>query len=195
MKMVHITVDERQVFLPEFTAANVDVRIFPIALSKIARFNGMTRFFYSVAQHSCLVHDMAVVDYGEGSEVAKAALMHDAAEAYLGDVTTPLKRLLPEYWNIERTVTQAIRESLGLSDDPAVWSKVHSYDKMACNLEAKHLLFHPYDWIQEIPETYQQSHMAMYLRCQTQVRPESAESFLRTAMAHYGWNAQPILLP
>lgn len=59
------------------------------ALSMRCRFSGHTREFYSVAQHSVMC---AKVLLGKASDTAvKQALLHDAAEAYLQDMATPLK--------------------------------------------------------------------------------------------------------
>src|SRR4051812_3444740 len=67
------------------------------ALSNICRFAGHTARFYSVAEHSVL----ASRHIGD-ARFALAALMHDASEAYLGDVSRPLKRMLgPRYSNME----------------------------------------------------------------------------------------------
>jgi len=59
-------------------------------LGKICRFNGATKVFYSVAQHSLLVSDLVPACYRyEG-------LMHDAGEAYYGDITSPFKAMLQQ---------------------------------------------------------------------------------------------------
>ncbi|WP_421999380.1 hypothetical protein [Reyranella sp.] len=49
-------------------------------------------------------------------EFAMEALFHDAAEAFLGDITRPLKQLLPEYKVIERDVGAAIFHRLGIDE-------------------------------------------------------------------------------
>ena len=83
------------------------------ALSLLCRFTGHTRKHYSVAQHSHLVAVIAS-RAGDYPGIMRQALMHDATEAYIGDLPTPLKRLLPEYREIERKVWLAIAERFAL---------------------------------------------------------------------------------
>lgn len=78
------------------------------ALSNLCRFTGHTARFYSVAEHC--VHASRIVPPAD----AFAALMHDAAEAFLGDVSRPLKSLLPDYMALERHVEAVVLARFGL---------------------------------------------------------------------------------
>jgi hypothetical protein len=59
-------------------------------LANTCRYGGQVKRFYSVAEHSVLVHDL-LQERGAGPDTLCAALLHDAAEAFLGDVVSPLK--------------------------------------------------------------------------------------------------------
>jgi hypothetical protein len=84
------TVGGRRVQPLEAAPGDIDLEDVAHALSNLCRFGGHTRVFFSVAQHSCLVAD-AVAAAGGSPEETLWALLHDAAEAYLGDLAHPLK--------------------------------------------------------------------------------------------------------
>lgn len=77
------------------------------ALAKICRFGGQINCFYSVAEHLLHCADQAQAD-GLPLESQRAVMLHDAAEAFVGDMVKPLKMLLPEYSEIESRVEAAI---------------------------------------------------------------------------------------
>lgn len=79
-------------------------------LGNTCRFAGQCSAFYSVAEHSW--HASFLVP----ANLAFAALMHDAQEALVGDVTRPLKSLLPDYKVIENRIAGVIADRFALAD-------------------------------------------------------------------------------
>ena len=71
-------------------------------LAKLERYNGAGQWPYSVGQHSLHVAEALPRAY------KLQGLLHDATEAYLGDVVSPLKVMLPKYRKIEQNVMRAI---------------------------------------------------------------------------------------
>lgn len=100
-------------------------------LAHVCRYAGQCRGFYSVAEHSILVSEVAT-----GCELQ--ALMHDAAEAFLGDVTRPLKQLLPEYREIETNVQAAILARFGI--ESSACSTVKSADLRVLAAEQQQIM-------------------------------------------------------
>jgi hypothetical protein len=91
-------------------------------LSNVCRFAGQCDRFYSVAEHSVLVSRI-VERAGCSWRVVFAALMHDVSEALLGDMTSPLKSLLPEYKVIESEVQTYLIDRLAplaITDHPFI---------------------------------------------------------------------------
>lgn len=119
----------------------IDFGVVAEHLAKIARFNGATSAPYSVAQHSVVVADALP------PEIRIYGLLHDAHEAYTGDLPTP---------------TQAALRALGMGDqlallqsniDAAIWraalvpppsrhilDQVAKADAIACKTEARDLI-------------------------------------------------------
>jgi hypothetical protein len=91
----------------------IDIRDIAHNLSFENRFMGQTAEPYSVAQH-CVLGSYAFDEMGL-PDLAFRFLLHDAAEAYLKDIPTPLKHLLSEpYRNIEDRFNEAIHQRFGI---------------------------------------------------------------------------------
>lgn len=112
---------------------DIDVNDIIHALSNLCRFVGHCTSFYSVGQHSVLVSLMCA------PEDAFWGLLHDASEAYLVDVPSPLKRC-PEfefYRKAEAKMMATICDVFGLSrDEPP---SVKLADKRMLATEARDL--------------------------------------------------------
>ncbi len=87
------------------------IHLFDIAhaLSNLCRFNGHVKRFYSVGEHSLYVSTLL-----DSRELQRWGLMHDAAEAYLGDIVRPIKHKMPEFRAIEDRLLQRIAKRFGL---------------------------------------------------------------------------------
>lgn len=104
------------------------------SLSKICRFNGQVHKFYSVAQHCCFCTYLARKN-GMDKEFQLATLLHDAAEAYCGDVIKPLKNILGQvYKDIETKLEQSIEEKFCVSILNR-YNEIKIYDIMAYKKE------------------------------------------------------------
>jgi 5'-deoxynucleotidase YfbR-like HD superfamily hydrolase len=113
----------------------VDVGDIAHSLSHQCRYNGHCREFYSVAQHSVLVSRL-LERSNHPARIVMLGLLHDAAEAYLGDITRPVKLILdaiaPSAWRDVEDQTQRIIES-ALIDGHAATSAEHAIIKRADN--------------------------------------------------------------
>jgi 5'-deoxynucleotidase YfbR-like HD superfamily hydrolase len=119
----------------------LEPRIDRVAIEDIAhglayqcRFNGQTCDFYSVAQHSLVVASLVP------AQLRLAALLHDAAEAYLGDMVKPLKVLLPEFAAIEEKVSAIIAATFQI--DFSDYAPIKRADLIALATEKRDLMPH-----------------------------------------------------
>lgn len=115
-------------------------------LSNTCRFGGQCSHFYSVAQHCCLMAEL-VPRYARFW-----ALMHDAAEAYIGDMPTPIKEGLPEFKQMEDKILDLIIEEFNIPITTHTHSLVKKADRWLCAMEARKLMDRP-DWAEEVLAT------------------------------------------
>jgi hypothetical protein len=103
---IHTTHGNR--FFP-FDPKEEEIRITEIAhsLGNICRFVGHCKHFYSVAEHS--IHVSKLVP----KHLACPALLHDAAEAYMGDLSRPIKQYIPVFSDIEEKIMKAVYSKFG----------------------------------------------------------------------------------
>ena len=144
----------------------IDWRDIAHALALQSRFAGHTSQFYSVAQHSVSVS--LACDH----EDAAHGLLHDAAEAYLTDIPTPIKQLFPGYHAAEARLLGVIFEAFGLSPDRLTTASVIEADQQALQSERWHLMPEAPWWPKEqVPPLPWGSQMPL--------APEAAESLFQ----------------
>lgn len=107
-------------------------------LSNLCRFTGHTVAFYSVAEHSVWCSRMAQ------GRCALAALLHDAPEAFIGDLNKPLKTLLPDYARIEARVEAAVFARFGLPRE--LPGEVKVIDRQMLRAEQEQAMGNRDDW-------------------------------------------------
>jgi len=93
----------------------IDITDIAHALSLMCRANGHIRHFYSVAQH-CLNCSKEAEARGLSKELRLACLLHDASEAYISDITRPVKRSLLQYREFEEVLQNLIYRKFGLGE-------------------------------------------------------------------------------
>ncbi len=96
---------------------DVDIIDIAHALSMLCRYNGHVTWFYSVAEHC--VH----LSHAVPPEYALWALLHDATEAYVGDMIRPLKRSMPDYVLVEDHLMRVIADRFGLSQGSRYYNR------------------------------------------------------------------------
>ena len=129
-----------------------DIHILDIAhaLSQICRFGGHTSSFYSVAEHSINVATL-LEQQGADKITVLAGLLHDATEAYMGDMPRPIKQSLPygdegyrnKYLMLSEFITFT-RFQLNNVD----WEHITSTDRNMCVSEAKQLGLWNDKWVE-----------------------------------------------
>lgn len=147
----------RELDLEGIEADDVDLVDIAAALSRLCRFGGHVSAFHSVAAHSVQVSALVEaslehLDPARRRQGAALGLLHDASEAYLGDITRPLKRLpiMAGYRDLEAALTLQIWGRFGLAaaaQDDVLRVAVQVADDRVCRVEQRDLqglpLAHP----------------------------------------------------
>ncbi|MHB8602209.1 MAG: phosphohydrolase [Nitrosotalea sp.] len=115
----------------------IDIEDISHSLSLQCRFAGHTKKFYSVAEHSYRVGTWLWQRFGDAS-TALQGILHDASEAYLIDIPSPVKAHLNNYGEIEGRLMRRINEKFGV---PYPYNdKVKLADMVMLKNEALHLM-------------------------------------------------------
>lgn len=120
------------------------------ALANQCRFNGHCKDFYSVAEHSVYVATFVNQTH---PELFLDALLHDGEEAYLGDIVTPLKPLLPELKPIAKRISGVIGDRFGCHnmDHPVI--KQADRQLLVDEKNQLHKFPNNYEWLIELSFT------------------------------------------
>jgi uncharacterized protein len=110
------------------------------SLSLICRYNGHCDRFYSVAEHSLYCMQAA----GDNTKLALACLLHDASEAFIGDMTRPLKYNIPAFIEIEDSIQYVIWKKFNLNNLDFV--KIKEIDNRVCSTEKEFILKNSEPW-------------------------------------------------
>ena len=117
------------------------------SLACTVRFRGHTIEPYYVAQHGVLVAREMSLDLCE-PEAVLAGLLHDAHEAYVGDVPSPLKWACQAFKVVEDRVQEALRLALTPNIPADVYHYVvKPYDIALLHREASNLLVPCPSWV------------------------------------------------
>lgn len=103
------TVTGKYIDLLDITPDDIDIEDIAYGLAHTARFAGQTRTFFSVAEHSIAVSMEVPIAH------KIEALLHDASEAYIGDMPTPIKNRMPDYKYVESCIMEAVAKKFGIS--------------------------------------------------------------------------------
>lgn len=136
---------------PDYDEVNIEDIVF--GLSRQMRFNGHTKFPYSVAQHSMFVAELMP------PELAAYGLLHDAHEAYMGDITSPVKSAMHQLGGyqaitaLDDILSAATHKKFGLQWPlpKDIEHEVTKADKLAAQFEKAHLLNMDFDAPFELP--------------------------------------------
>ena len=153
MKTIWIETFSGTKFNP-FNVTLKDIRIIDIAhaLSLITRFSGHCKFHYSVASHSINVAKV-LEKMGYNEKIVLYGLLHDATEAYLGDIPRPIKPAFKNYEQYESQLQSLIWQAFNIEKPiKEEWDIVKSIDDAMLKCEALALTSNIDGWANSLPD-------------------------------------------
>lgn len=129
--------------LRDFNATNVDIKHIAHSLGNLCRYNGSCVDYYSVAEHCVLLsrwYRKQALNWNQ-LYFCLALLIHDASEAYVGDMIAPLKGYCSWIKQIENKLDIEIFRSFGLEFTEELHKKIKIYDRMIRNDEMSRLIY------------------------------------------------------
>ncbi len=127
----------------EVSAEDIILEDIAHALSLMCRGNGQVVHFYSVGQH-CINCAKEAKARGWNERLQLGCLLHDAAEAYMSDLITPIKVHMPQYYEIEDRFLKAVYEKFGLTDlSEEEWARIMEVDRALLTYDLVELLKEP----------------------------------------------------
>ena len=131
----------RYIDLLNFTEDDVDINDINTALNYTYRFSGHHKDVepLTVAQHTVLVGNIAKIFFPGEGDVYRACIVHDMAETYYGDVTTPVKRMMGDIWKkFSGQIDLAVMNKFDVNPyDEDLHEKVKVCDLMALDIERR----------------------------------------------------------
>lgn len=185
--------------------SQINIQDIAHSLAQKCRFNGHTKLFYSVAEHShlCYIYLKELKDENDkklkiSPKTLMYALLHDAAEMVISDIPAPFKDTIPEIGQKEDRYLEVILDLLELDLEDADKNLVKQADRYMLLREARELLnpatnfryvWGPYinkhnDIYQEIRTGYGDTNDDVFLSCWD---PEEAEAHFLEAFNDLRW--------
>jgi hypothetical protein len=130
-------VSERIVDLFDIKSSDINAWDIAWGLSQANRYNGQTPVPWDVLSHTAMCYALYMADGRVDPATALAILLHDAAEALIGEVVHPLKMMPQMAWfaELEDSITQTIFERFGLDWHAVDWKTLKHYDYLSVTHE------------------------------------------------------------
>lgn len=151
--------------ITDFDINKVNIRHIAHSLSQSCRYNGATVDYYSVAEHCVLLarwYRKNALSWHQ-LEFCLALLLHDAAEAYVGDIIAPLKLYCPWIREIETNLDKEIFRAFELDFTDELHKEIKKFDLMIRNDEIERLIY---------PFNKQENKLGVNIKCWNPKRAE-----------------------